>query len=401
LRADQRSRLVDLTMPTSKPQFFETADPDARLPPALEVEFSADGGPLPPVPELRPLPSPRPHRIIVKAVNWLGDLVMSGPALHAIHDTFPGAHLSVLVRRELASFFDGAMWIDQVIPYRLRGGAAGLLDQLSIVRRIRAGHFDLAVVFPNSFQSAMWMVAAGVQRRAGYEADRRGFMLSHKVAPRADVERAHQVYHWLTMVAETVGAKGVAEAYHLDVNVQSRDKMRVWLANRRVRPERPLIALAPVAAYGPAKEWPVERYAELADILAQRHGAECVLVGGIDDRPQCEQIAAQCKGGAIVAAAETTVGELIALLSQCHGFTGNDSGCMHLAGALGVPTVAIFGSTNPLRTGPLGPHCTVIYRGLECSPCLERTCRFGHYNCLRDIAAEEAAGALEAYEIFA
>jgi len=388
-------------MTTSKPQLFDTADPDATLPPALEAQFSVEGAPLPPAPNLRPLPSPRPHRIIVKAVNWLGDLVMSGPALHAIHDTFPGAHLAVLVRRELASFFDGAMWVDEVIPYRLRGGAAGLLDQLSIVRRIRAGHFDLAVVFPNSFQSAMWMALAGVQRRAGYEADHRGFMLTHKVAPRADVEHAHQVYHWLTMVAETLGAKGAAEAYHLDVNSQSREKMRAWLANRRARPERPLIALAPVAAYGPAKEWPVERYAALADILAERHGAECVLVGGIDDRPQCEQIAAQCqRGGALIAAAETTVGELIALLSQCHGFAGNDSGCMHLAGALGVPTVAVFGSTNPMRTGPLGPHCTVIYRGLECSPCLERTCRFGHYNCLRDIAAEEVAGALEACGIF-
>lgn len=371
------------------------------LPPALEAEWSREGAPLPPVPNVRPLPSPKPHRIIVKTVNWLGDLVMSGPALHAIHDTFPGAHLAVLVRHELASFFDGAMWVNEVIPYRLRGGLLGLRDQLSIVRRIRVGHFDLAVIFPNSFQSALWMLLAGVQRRAGYEADRRGFMLSHKVVPRADVESAHQVYHWLTMVAETVGARGAAEAYHLDVNMQSRDKMRAWLANRRTRPERPLIALAPVAAYGPAKEWPVERYASLADILAERHGAECVLVGGIDDRPQCEQIAAQCKSGALIAAAETTVGELIALLSLCHGFAGNDSGCMHLAGALGVPTVAVFGSTNPLRTGPLGPHSTVIYRGLECSPCLERTCRFGHYNCLRDIAAEEVAGALEAYGIFA
>ena len=145
----------------------------------------------------------------------------------------------------------------------------------------------------------------------------------------------------------------------------------------------------------------MERYAALADILAERHGAECVLVGGIDDRLQCEQIAAACKHGAIVAAAETTVGELIALLSRCHGFAGNDSGCMHLAGALGVPTVAIFGSTNPARTGPLGPHCRIIYRALECSPCLERTCRFGHYNCLRDISAEEVADALEACEIFA
>jgi heptosyltransferase-2 len=185
------------------------------------------------------------------------------------------------------------------------------------------------------------------------------------------------------------------------VNVQSRDKMRIWLANRRMRPECPLIALAPVAAYGPAKEWPVERYAALADLLAERHGAECVLVGGIDDRPQCERIATQCKSGALVAAAETSVGELIGLLSLCHGFAGNDSGCMHLAGALGVPTVAIFGSTNPKRTGPLGPHCKIIYRGLECSPCLARTCRFGHYNCLRDIAAEEVAGALEECGIFA
>ncbi len=388
-------------MATSKPQLFDTADPDSALPPPLEAQWSAEGVPLPPLRRLRPLPSPTPHRILVKAVNWLGDLVMSGPALHAIRDTFPGAHLAVLVRRELASFFDGALWVNEVIPYRLRGCAAGLLDQLSIINRIRRGHFDLAVVLPNSFQSALWVTLAGVQRRAGYAADRRGIMLTHKAAPRAELERVHQAHHWLVMVAETIGAEGNAEAYHLDVNVQSRDKMRAWLANRRTRPARALVALAPVAAYGPAKEWPPERYAALADLLADRHGAECLLVGGIDDRPQCEQIAAQCKRGAIVAAAETTVGELMALLSLCHGFAGNDSGCMHLAGALGVPTVAIFGSTNPARTGPMGPHCRIVYRALECSPCLERTCRFGHYNCLCGIAAEEIAGALEESGVFA
>lgn len=388
-------------MARKKPQFFDTADPDAALPPPLEAQWSAEGVPLPPMPRLRPLPPPTPHRILVKAVNWLGDLVMSGPALHAICDTFPDAHLAVLVRSELASFFDGALWVKEVIPYRLRGGPGGLFDQLSIINRIRAGRFDLAVVFPNSFQSALWVTLAGVQRRAGYVADGRGFMLTHKVEPRAEFERVHQAYHWLAMVAETIGAAGDAKAYHLDVNQQSREKMRVWLANRRTRPESALVALAPVAAYGPAKEWPPERYAALADILAERHDAECLLVGGIDDRPQCEQIAAQCKRGAIVAAAETTVGELIALLSLCHGFAGNDSGCMHLAGALGVPTVAIFGSTDPARTGPMGPHCRIIYRALECSPCLDRTCRFGHYNCLRDIAAEEVAGALEEFGVFA
>jgi len=395
------SHKARLTMATREPHLFDTTDRDSISSPALKAQWPAEGAPLLPVPNWRPLAAPMPHRIVVKAVNWLGDLVMSGPALRAIRDSFPTAHLAVLVRRELASFFDGARWVDEVIPYRLRGGVAGLSDQLSIVKRVRAGRFELAVVFPNSFQSALWMALAGVQRRAGYQADHRGFMLTHKVAPRAYVECAHQAHHWLTMVAETIGAKGTAEAYHLDVNVESREKMRAWLAHRRIRPERPLIALAPVAAYGPAKEWPLERYAVLAGILAERHGAECVLMGGARDRAQCERIAAQCRGGAIVAAAETSVGELIALLSLCQGFAGNDSGGMHLAGALGLPTVAIFGSTNPARTGPMGPQCRVIYRGLECSPCLERTCRFGHYNCLREIAAEEVTGALEAYGIFA
>jgi heptosyltransferase-2 len=387
-------------MPRGNPQLYEVTDPEAGLPPALEAEWRAEGGAFPPMLDYRALPSPRPHRIIVKAANWLGDLVMSGPALHAIHDTFPGAHLAVLVRRELATFFEGAGWINEVIPYRLRGGVLGLRDQLSIVRRISAGHFDVAVIFPNSFQSAMWMALAGVQRRAGYEADRRGFMLTHKASPREDIERAHQVYHWLQMVAQTIGARRGAPAYHLDVSAQSRDKMRAWLANRRLHPGRPLIALAPVAAYGPAKEWPIERYSELADMLGDRHDAECVLVGGLDDRQHCEAIANRCKRGALVSAAETTVGELIALLSLCHGFAGNDSGCMHLAGALGIPTVAIFGSTNPARTGPIGPQCRVIYRGLECSPCLERTCRFGHYNCLREVRADEVADALDSYGIF-
>jgi heptosyltransferase-2 len=388
-------------MPTSKSWLSDTADPDSRLPSPRQAQWPVESVPLVPVPNLRPLAAPAPRRIVVKAVNWLGDLVMSGPALHAIRDTFPTAHLAVLVRRELASFFDGARWVDEIIPYRLRGGVAGLSDQLSIIKRIRAGRFELAVVFPNSFQSALWMALAGVHRRAGYEADHRGFMLTHKVAPHADVERAHQAHHWLTMVAEAIGAQGGAEAYHLDVNLKSRDKMRAWLGSRRIRPERPLIALAPVAAYGPAKEWPMDGYAALADIFAERHGAECVLVGGAGDLQQCERIAARCRRGAIVAAAETTVGELIALLSLCQGFAGNDSGGMHLAGALGLPTVAIFGSTNPARTGPMGPHCRVVYRGLECSPCLERTCRFGHYNCLRDITPEEVAGLLEAYGVFA
>jgi heptosyltransferase-2 len=137
----------------------------------------------------------------------------------------------------------------------------------------------------------------------------------------------------------------------------------------------------------------------LIDSIAESRRAECVLVGSPAERARCEEVAAMTRAGAIVAAGETGVGELIALLSHCDAFAGNDSGAMHLAAALGKPTVGIFGSTNPARTAPLGARTQVIYRGVECSPCLDRTCRFGHYRCLREIEPGEVARALQAFGV--
>jgi heptosyltransferase-2 len=171
--------------------------------------------------------------------------------------------------------------------------------------------------------------------------------------------------------------------------------MRDWLASHRHRPNAPLIAIAPAAAYGPAKEWPAEEFALLVDQVREKIDAECVLVGAPSERAKCEAVAALSSNGCLVAAGETSVGELIALLSLSTAFIGNDSGAMHLASALGIPTVGIFGSTNPIRTGPEGTSSRVIWHRLECSPCLARTCRYGHYNCLRQIEPEEVLEALE------
>jgi lipopolysaccharide heptosyltransferase II len=338
---------------------------------------------------------PPPNRILVKEVNWLGDLVISLPALRAIRSAWPNAHLAVLVRRELASFFDGARWIDEVIPYALGNGIRAVGNLAQIVGEIRARSFDLAVLFPNSFSSAFWVALAGVPRRAGYMRDGRSPLLTHRASPPADALEAHQVHYWLAMIREVLGIEGNADDFGLDVREPHRIAMRQWLAERRKRPRHPLIAVAPSAAYGPAKEWPSAHYATLIDMLADRTSAECVLVGAPNERQKCEAVAGKSKAGALVAAGETSIGELIALLSLCSGFAGNDSGPMHLAGALGLPTVAIFGSTNPKRTGPMGRDVEVIYRGIECSPCLARTCRFGHYNCLTLVAPEEVADALK------
>jgi heptosyltransferase-2 len=337
-----------------------------------------------------------PQRIVVKEVNWLGDLVMSLPALRAIRRSFPGARISVVIKSELASFFDGVEWIDEVIPYSVHRGIRGLGDRRAVVATIRSRGFDLAILFPNSFESALWVWMARIPRRAGYLRDGRGLMLTHKIAPPPQAMNGHQVHYWLAMIRSTIGASGNAQDFALSADPNRLREMAAWLDARRRRKDSPLIAVAPAASFGPAKEWPTVHFVELINELAEHHHAECVLVGAPAERPQCATIAAASRRGALIAAGETSVGQLVALLGLADGFVGNDSGAMHVAAALGQPTVGIFGSTNPARTGPLGPRTRVLWQHLICSPCLARTCRFGHYNCLKEVTPASALDALHA-----
>jgi len=342
---------------------------------------------------------PAPRRIVVKEVNWLGDLVMSLPALRAIRRSFPNAALAIVVRKELAGFFDGMEWIDEVIPYSVAKGWRGMADRWSIVKEVRMRRFDLAILFPRSFESALWMTLAGVPRRAGYVGDGRSAMLTHRTVPPPHTMTGHQVHYWLAMVRNTAGASGNAQDFELRPDAAKVEAMRAWLARHRRNAGSRTIAMAPTAAYGPAKEWPAIHFARLIDELAESHDIECVLVGAPSELQRCREVADVSHHGAMVAAGETGVGELVALLSIVDGFVGNDSGAMHVAAALGRPTVGIFGSTNPERTGPMGPKTRVLWRHLECSPCLQRTCRFGHYNCLVEITPESAIAALRSLSV--
>jgi len=337
--------------------------------------------------------SPVPGRVLVKAVNWLGDLVMTLPALRAVRKAYPGAHLAVLVRRELAGFYDGCRWIDAVLPYAVRPGLAGVGDRGRLVGDLRAARYDLAVVLPKSFESALWVRLAGIPRRVGFRADGRSWMLTDRV-PRPRSSRGHQSGDYLDLLRTGLGVAACDDG-RLDVDPAHRARMEAWLAERR-HGAGPLIALAVAAAYGPAKEWPESRYVDLIERLAAGQGAQCVLVGTPAERARCARVAAASRGEPIVAAGETSVGELVALLALCDGFAGNDSGAMHVAAAVGIPTVGVFGSTDPVRTGPRGPKVAVLRQPLECSPCLARTCRFGHYDCLRAISVDAVVTQLAA-----
>ncbi len=342
----------------------------------------------------------RPRRVIVKEPNWLGDLVISLPALRAVRNAYPEAHLAVLVKQELAGFFEGVEKIDEVIPYGIAAGARGVVDRWKVIGAVRARRFDLAVVLPRSFEAALWVAAARVPRRAGVVAQGRSFLLTDAVRVRPPEVTRHQAHDYLDLLHEALGIDGSIEDVRIVGAPSRRARMRAWLGERR-HGGGPLIALAPAAAYGPAKEWPADRYAALVDELREKGGAECVLVGTPSERGRCAEVAAASRAPALIAAGETDVGDLLALLSHCDAFVGNDSGAMHVAGALGIPTVGIFGSTRPQRTGPLGPSTRVLYEQIACSPCLERTCRFGHYDCLRRVSVGQVVAMLAELGVFA
>ncbi len=334
------------------------------------------------------------RRILIKEVNWLGDMVMSLPAIATIREARQAAHLAVLVKRELSGFFDGISWIDEVIPYQIRRGTHGIRDRFELLRRLHKRSFDTAVLLPRSFESALWMALARIPRRIGVAAEGRRWLLTRPLQVDMKDPMRHQALAWLEIAKKGFETTGSITKIGLAAAPSHLESMRQWLAAHR-QGSGPLIALAPVAAYGPAKEWPAESYATLIDRLATSR-IESVLVGGPSERDRCEALARRCRNTPLVSAGQTGIGELIALLSLCDGFAGNDSGAMHLAGALGIPTVAIFGSTNPTRTGPLGPRTCVLYDPPACSPCLQRTCRYGHYECLTRITPAAVAAALEA-----
>lgn len=334
-----------------------------------------------------------PERVLVKSTNWLGDVVMTVPALRAVRGAFPRARLSILVRRELASFFAGSRWVDEVLAHPVRPGSGRIAEALAIARELRARAFDLAVILPRSFEAAFWAAVGGIPARVGYASQGRSLLLTKRVAVDPAVESRHQVERHLHLVRAGLGIDGDAADHRPDVDGAARARIDEWLAGRRRR-RGPLIALAPGAAYGPAKEWPAAHYATLVDRLAADHDAEAVLVGAPSERAKCVEVAERSASGALVAAGETTIAELIALLDAASGFAGNDSGAMHVAGALGRPSVGIFGSTSPERTGPLGSRARVLYDRIECSPCYDRRCRFGHTNCLVGIEPGRVAAAL-------
>lgn len=329
------------------------------------------------------------RRILVRATNWVGDAVLSLPAVEAVRRRWPQAHIAILARPWVAGVYRFGDFADEILLYEKKAGMQGLRERWRVARLLGERSFDCALLLQNAFDAALIAWLARIPRRIGYARDGRRLLLTDPVeVPRKGEIPPHESFYYLELLRR-IG----------------------WIDRLPARPDarlrgagydpQPVVGVSPGAAFGSAKRWLPERFAEAAAAVAARLEAAVEVFGAASERGLCEQVAERTRTLGVEArnmAGQTTLEEFIRRAAQCRVFLTNDSGAMHIAAALGVPTVAVFGSTDPQATSPLGPWTRIVREPVDCSPCLLRECPIDHRCMTRVEAARVAAEALQLVE---
>ena len=326
-------------------------------------------------------------RSLVIAPQWIGDAVMAEPLLARL--AARGEILTVAALPWVAPALRAMPQVAEVIELPF---AHGRLDW-SIRTRIAAtwrGRFDIAYVLPNSIKAALLPWLARIPLRFGYQGEGRWLLLNRRLPNPAGRPAMVGFY---SALAGPGGDAAARPRLHFDTATLA-------AATAAAQVEAGAFwVFAPGAEYGPAKCWPAAHYAELARALHSRHGQQVLLLGSGTEAALCEQIAQAAPGACRVMAGKTTLQDAMALIGASRGMVSNDSGLMHVAAAFGLPQVAVFGSTSPEHTPPLNPHARVLWLkkelGLDCMPCFERTCRFGHTRCLTEVSPQRVQAAFD------
>ena len=329
-----------------------------------------------------------PQKILVRATNWVGDAVMSLPALAAFRNRFPEAHIAILAKPWVADLYGREPFCDRVIPYTPQNWR----EKLAVARALKKEKFDWAILLQNAFEAAAVAFLAGIPVRIGYARDGRGLLLTDAIpVPRAGEIPRHERFYYLELLrrAGVIEQMPKCETIELTCAPHARQQGLARFAELGLGDS--VIGMSPGAAYGTAKRWLPERFAEAAASIARQTGSSIALFGSKDERNLCDAIARQIPGVTLRNfAGKTSLAEYIDLAAACRLYLTNDSGGMHIASALGVPTVAIFGATDDATTGPTGALSNVVREKVECSPCLKRECPIDH-RCMTRVDAERVA----------
>lgn len=328
---------------------------------------------------------------MVRATNWVGDAIISLPAIEALRVRFPDTEIVVVAKPWVAELYLNHPTLLRLMIYDPEGEHAGRRGFRLFLQVLRAERFEAAVLLQHAFHAAWLAWRARIPLRIGYRTQGRGPLLTHPVALPPAAALGHQSSEYLELLFRA-GLVDQRPAPARRVQLTVTKKERRWAADALkalgLEGPRYFVGLNPGASYGPAKRWPVERFAALGDRLVGALGADVLVFGSKAERPLAEMVARAMRHTPLVLAGTTTLRQWMALSERCRLVVANDSGAMHVAAAVGVPVVAIFGSTDDRLTGPLSPWARAVRHAVPCSPCGLRDCPID-FRCMHAVTVDE------------
>ena len=329
------------------------------------------------------------ERIVIRSANWVGDAIMSTPALRAVRRAFPGARITLLAKPWVIPIFEKSPDIDEIMVYEADGRHNGPLGLLRLAADIHRQRFDTAILLQNAFEAALLAFMARIPRRIGFTTDARSLLLTDRINTWRPLKKGHLIDYYLGLM-QGAGIATRNKKLHLHITPEETAEARRFLAETGTAEHQWVVGLNPGAAFGTAKRWLPERYVELGRRLADEHKAMILIFGSSSESQLGTQLATQIGPSCVNLSGHTSLRQAMALIGICNLFITNDSGLMHVAAALDIPQVAIIGPTDPIATGPVNTLSRLVQKPESChlSPCLKPHCPLKDHRCMTAISVE-------------
>ena len=326
-------------------------------------------------------------KVLIVSTSWLGDAVITLPTIYGIRNLFPNAHLAILAKDTIADIFKTVKAVDEIIPFHKEKGYKKAFAVLKTSSILKIKKFDRVFIFPNSLGSSLPCFLAGIPERIGFGAGGRSFFLTETVERDQKILSKHQV-HYYKKLLESTGKANFPELPYVNVPENNVKWAREFLFSKRGGSKKFLVGINPSSTNGEAKQWLPERFGELAKRLYKNSRCDIIIFGDTNSSLLAGKINKGLENKAIDVTGKTDILQLTALLKECDLLVTNDTGPMHVACAVKTPVVAVFGSTNPAITSPLGRDAVIIRKDLPCSPCWKSVCPEGHHMCMKNISTD-------------
>jgi heptosyltransferase II len=324
-------------------------------------------------------------KILVRGTNWVGDAVMQIPALRQLRAVFADAHITLCTRDWAKGIFADADFIDEILPIKANE------SMFSQSKKLREREFDLAVLFTNSFQTALIAKFGKIKTRFGYANEGRSFLLTNSIAKPSWKNERHEIFYYLNLISEVekhyfgMVSEQITQ-FDLQVSDERKTAARKLLSENGVDLSKPIIAFCPGSTNSRAKRWQTESYAKLNDKIQRELNANVVLIGDKSELDISHEVIEKAQVKPSLLTGKTSLAEATAILSVCSLLVSNDTGPAHISAASGTKTIVIFGPTNPKTTHPIGAE--IVRKNVDCSPCMLRDCPIDH-RCMTQISADE------------